>query len=289
MANTRLQKTISHPPAVSPEPARILVGTSGYSYTEWVEAGFYPPGTQPGRMLHLYAQRFPITELTRTWHQMPQADAIERLRQAVPTEFQFIAKLFRGLTHEPLADNWRDMVTAFRHGVAPLIQSGQLTAVLLQFPPEFDRCIANRRHLAALIDEMEDLPLAVEFRQGSWNNERVFVELERRGITLVAVDEPELPGLFPALDVVTNPDLFYIRFHGRNIRGWRKGLQPLQFDYNYFEGELREWVETRVITMSVRAGRGVAMFNNHVRAQAPQNAEIFLHLLKEYGLVQSVG
>jgi uncharacterized protein YecE (DUF72 family) len=167
MANTRLQKTISHPPAVSPEPARILVGTSGYSYTEWVEAGFYPPGTQPGRMLHLYAQRFPITELTRTWHQMPQADAIERLRQAVPTEFQFIAKLFRGLTHEPLADNWRDMVTAFRHGVAPLIQSGQLTAVLLQFPPEFDRCIANRRHLAALIDEMEDLPLAVEFRQGS--------------------------------------------------------------------------------------------------------------------------
>ena len=26
------------------ENCRLLVGTSGYSYTEWIEAGFYPPG-----------------------------------------------------------------------------------------------------------------------------------------------------------------------------------------------------------------------------------------------------
>ena len=45
-----------------------------------------------------------------------------------------------------------------------------------------------------------------------------FAELERRRTTLVAVDEPNLPGLFPQLDVVTNPDLFYIRFHGRNVK-----------------------------------------------------------------------
>jgi hypothetical protein len=33
------------------KPAGIMVGTSGYAYNEWVEAGFYPPGTGTARML----------------------------------------------------------------------------------------------------------------------------------------------------------------------------------------------------------------------------------------------
>jgi hypothetical protein len=38
-------------------------------------------------------------------------------------------------------------------------------------------------------------------------------ELARRRVSLVTVDAPELAGLFPSLDVVTNPDLIYVRFH----------------------------------------------------------------------------
>ena len=40
---------------------RLFVGTSGYSYTEWTDAGFYPPGTKSGKMLPLYARHFPAT------------------------------------------------------------------------------------------------------------------------------------------------------------------------------------------------------------------------------------
>ncbi|MEW6262100.1 MAG: DUF72 domain-containing protein [Thermodesulfobacteriota bacterium] len=263
---------------------RIWVGTSGYSYTQWVQTGFYPPEAKPGRMLSLYAQRFPATELNQTWYQTPQAETMERQRRQVPPSFLFTAKLFRGLTQDPLTGPWRDRSLAYRDGLAPLIQSGQLAAVLVQLPPAFDRSVANRRHLAALLDELEGLPLAVEFRQGSWNTDRVFGELRRRGVTLVAVDEPDLPGLFPALDVITNPDLFYVRFHGRNGRGWRRGGQEVQFDYEYSEAELREWVEKRILKMAVRSGRGVVFFNNHVRGQAPRNALTFARLLKEYGL-----
>ena len=61
-------------------PCRLRVGTSGYSYAEWVNAGFYPPGTRSDQMLPLYAQTFPITELNFTWYQMPKAATIERLR-----------------------------------------------------------------------------------------------------------------------------------------------------------------------------------------------------------------
>lgn len=234
----------------APAGARLWVGASGYSYTEWVEAGFYPPGTQPGRMLPLYAQRFPVTELNYTWYQMPRPEVVERQRQQAPAGFLFSAKAVRTLTHEVDPEKWREQAALFRDGVAPLVQSGQLAAVLLQFPPGFDRGVENRRHLAELLDELEGLPLAVEFRQGSWNNDRVFAELARRGVTLVSVDVPDWPGLFPALDVVTNPEFFYVRFHGRNVRGWRSGNKQIQFDYNYWEAELREWVETRIVAMS---------------------------------------
>ena len=66
------------------QTCRLRVGTSGYSYTEWIEVGFYPPGTSSGKMLPIYAQTFPITELNYTWYQMPKADALERMRRNVP-------------------------------------------------------------------------------------------------------------------------------------------------------------------------------------------------------------
>ena len=59
----------------------ILVGTSGYAYSEWVDAGFYPPGTGTARMLGHYTRVFPITEINYTWYQMPKAPAMDRMRR----------------------------------------------------------------------------------------------------------------------------------------------------------------------------------------------------------------
>jgi uncharacterized protein YecE (DUF72 family) len=265
---------------------RLWVGTSGYSYGEWTDAGFYPSETKSGRMLPLYAQHFPITELNYTWYQMPKAHAIERMRRSAPAGFRFTAKLTRSLTHEINPDQWRGQVTRYRDGIAPLLQTRQLTAILLQFPPAFVRAPGNRHYLAALLDELDGLPLAVEFRHASWATARVFAELERRRTTLVAVDEPDLPGLFPKLDIVTNPDLFYVRFHGRNAGGWRSGNMQKQFDYDYRDEELREWVDRRIDKMVARAGSGAIFFNNHVRAQAPRNAVQLIDLLVERGFLE---
>ena len=263
----------------------VQVGTSGYSYAEWGDAGFYPSGTKSGQMLPFYAQHFPITELNYTWYQMPKAPAVERMRQLVPQGFRFAAKLTRTLTHEVDPDQWRGQAAQYRDGIAPLVQTRQLVAVLLQFPPTFVRAPNNRRYLATLLDELENLPLAVEFRHASWAADRVFAELERRRTTLVAVDEPDLPGLFPKLDIVTNPDFFYMRFHGRNARGWRSGNMQKQFDYDYSDDELREWADGRIAKMAERSRSGIIFFNNHVRAQAPRNAMRLVHLLVENGLI----
>lgn len=247
----------------------ILIGTSGYSYQEWVDNGFYPSGTRTADMLPCYSRLFPIVELNYTWYQMARAEAIERMAAKVPDQFQFAAKLTRTMTHER-DDNWREQVRLYREGVGPL--GKRLTAVLVQLPPDFDRTQSNRMYLAGLLDELHGFPVAVEFRHVSWAVDSVFYELNRRKVTLVSVDEPELPGLFPRLDVVTNPDLFYVRFHGRNSVGWRTSNMQKKFDYNYSKNELADWYETRIKGMAAEASKGIVFFNNHVRAQAPANA-----------------
>jgi uncharacterized protein YecE (DUF72 family) len=251
---------------------KILVGTSGYSYAEWVDAGFYPQGTKSAHMLAHYAGVFPVTELNFTWYQMPKAQVLERMRGQVPPGFRFAAKLTRTLTHEVAPDEWRREVEKYREGISPLLQSRQLVAILVQLAPFFDRSPANRQYLAALLDELAGLPLAVEFRHRSWANDRVFDELSRRKVTLVTVDAPDLPGLFPTLDVVTNPDLLYLRLHGRNIQGWRSGNMQKKFDYSYSDEELDGMRET-ISRMAREFRSGVVFFNNHVRGQAVENAQ----------------
>ena len=264
---------------------RIRVGTSGYSYAEWADAGFYPLDTKPGRMLTCYARTFSVTELNYTWYQMPKSRAVERMLQQVPPDFRFAAKLIRYLTHEIDENAWRGYVKQYRDGMAPLMQSGQLAAVLLQFPPSFRRVPKNRHYLAALLDELGGLPLAVEFRHVSWAADNVYAELERRGVTLVAVDTPDIKELFPTVDIITSPDLFYVRLHGRNAGGWRSGNMQKQFDYDYADNELREWAEERIEKMAEHTQNGLIFFNNHVQAQAPGNAVKLTGMLRDRGLI----
>jgi len=257
----------------------LFIGTSGYSYAEWVDAGFYPKGTHLSNMFEAYAQKFRTTELNYTWYQMPKAEAVERLCAKIPGQFKFAAKLTRTMTHEVKKQQWQKEVMLYRQGIAPLIRSGKLLCVLVQLPPYFKRTPDCRNYLAALLDELSGIPAAVEFRHDSWNNDKVFAELERRQVTLVSVHEPNLPGLFPPIAVVTNPDLFYVRFHGRNAQGWRSRNMQKQFDYDYTEWELKEWVQTIQTKLMPNTLAGGIYFNNHVRGQAPKNALRLISLL----------
>ena len=271
------------PDNITAAAGMIHVGTSGYAYPEWLDAGFYPPGTPAREMLSRYARSFSATELNYTWYQMPKAAAMERMLARVPPDFGFTAKLTRSMTHEIDPGQWRTQVGLFKTGVAPLVQARRLLAVLVQLPPFFDRNHEHRLYLSRLLDTLEGLPIAVEFRHRSWAVDRVFAELEKREVTLVTLDLPNLPDLFPRLDVITNPALFYIRFHGRNIRGWRSGNMQKQFNYNYSADELRQWSTATIPKMAGRSKTGVVFFNNHVRAQAPRNARMLAEQLTAQG------
>lgn len=254
----------------------VHVGTCGFSYPEWIEAGIYPPGTRPAAMLGLYSRIFSVVELNYTWYQMVRAESMTRMLAGSNPTLLFCAKLTRTMTHE-IASDWRNQVALYRQGIQPLMTSGRLVTVLVQLPPSFQRTPAQRRYLAHLLDALHPLPLAVEFRHRSWAQDHVFRGLEQRRITLVSVDAPPFPDLFPALDLITNPDLFYLRLHGRNHLGWRSGCKQQQFDYAYSDDELAQWSRDRIPGM--RAATGVILFNNHVAGQAVRNAQTMIRQL----------
>jgi uncharacterized protein YecE (DUF72 family) len=57
-----------------------------------------------------------------------------------------------------------------------------------------------------------------------------------------------------------------------------------QFDYDYTTAELQAWITERIVPMCTHARTGILFFNNHVKAQAPANAQKLVALLKKEGL-----
>ncbi len=250
---------------------RITIGTSGYSYRDWV-GPVYPPGTPPDRFLELYAQRFSFVELNFSYYRMPQPETLQSMVDRTPAEFRFAIKAHRSLTHTGGKPE-REPIHRYHAGVAPLRQAGRLAAVLLQFPYSFQYEIANRRTLAELCEALGELPLFVEFRNEEWNRDSVYRELRRRGVGWVVPDLPGLRGLPPRTAVVT-AETAYLRLHGRNYANWWDGDSRSRYQYSYAESELTELVPL-IETMAEQSREVLVAFNNHADGRAAVDAERF--------------
>ncbi|MGA2377771.1 MAG: DUF72 domain-containing protein [Spirochaetia bacterium] len=262
-------------------PPRVLVGTSGYSYDDWV-GPVYPQGTSRRDFLSLYAREFPVVELNFSYYQQPNPRTLERMVAGTSSSFTFALKAHRSMTHE-IGESWENDIAEFRAGIQPMVDAGRLAAVLLQFPYSFAYTPESRSRLASLCGKLEGLPLAVEFRKSEWLREQVFEGLRRRGVSLVSVDEPDLPKLLPP-STETTGRFGYVRFHGRNKAAWWTGDNASRYDYLYASEELEEWVQRiRLILLNVPVL--LLFFNNHWRGNAAQNAREMRRLLQQHGLM----
>jgi uncharacterized protein YecE (DUF72 family) len=260
--------------------AVIYVGTSGYSYSDWV-GPVYPAGTQQRDFLELYAREFAMVELNFSFYARPGAEQLARMADRAGERMLFSLKAHQSLTHERPEDPGPE-AAALRAAVAPLAERSRLGAVLLQFPFSFHYEPAARRYLDRLCRSLEGLPAAVEFRNREWQRESVLRALAERNVAFVNVDQPELPGLLEASDAATS-DLGYLRFHGRNRTNWWTGDNATRYDYLYSDEELAGWVD-RVRAILRRARTVLIAFNNHFRGQAVQNARMMKGLLARNGL-----
>jgi uncharacterized protein YecE (DUF72 family) len=258
----------------------VRIGTSGYSYTDWI-GPYYPPGTPQRDFLKIYSSEFNLVELNFSYYTQPKAATLERMLQITADDFLFTIKAHRSMTHE-ITDNLAGMAETFRQGLQPLRISNRLAAVLLQFPYSFHYTPESRRHLDRISKLLEGLPLAFEFRGAEWQRESVYTTMREREIALVCVDEPDLPRL-PKPDETVTSGLAYLRFHGRNSANWWHGDNKQRYDYLYSDHELSDWVG-RVKRIARKARLLLVAFNNHFRSQAIKNARRFKFMLTEAGL-----
>ena len=250
---------------------KYIVGTSGYSFTDWIET-FYLPGTRPKDMFALYCRHFDAVELNFTFYRLEAASTLEKLSQNSPDDFQFWVKANRKITHEPD----RRASSQFLENLKPISSSGKLSGVLLQFPQSFRRTVANREYLASVIEDLASVPLAVEFRHRSWDHPSTITGLAERNVTLVIPDCPEIEDLYrPGATATTSTG--YLRLHSREAGKWYAGMAK-RYDYNYSDAELKSIVQSWS-QLGRQTQQVFAFFNNCHRGQAARNAEAFRRIL----------
>ena len=258
--------------------SHLLVGTSGFSYGDWV-GPVYPEGTPSSRFLELYAEMFSFVEINYSYYRQPDAQTMQAMAARAGETFRFAVKAHRSMTHEMQSD-LSVVSSEFRKGVAPLAAAGRLAAVLVQFPYSFHYAPAARRRLDQVLQHLAGLPVAVEFRNDEWQRQSVYRELERREVATVIVDAPRLPRL-PQPDLVTTSPVAYLRFHGRNRENWWTGNNVTRYDYCYSAREIDEWVP-RIEELLQRVRLLIVSFNNHYHGQAAANATQLLDRLQSH-------
>lgn len=248
----------------------VWVGTSGYSFSDWV-GDFYPPGTPSNRMLAYYSRQFPLVELNFTFYRPPTRAMLLRIADQTPPGFQFLVKIPQTISHEQSTAD----LSSFRHAAEGLQERGQLKGVLCQFPQSTHATGATCRWIEALGRELSDLRLAVEFRHRSWDRPGLPDWLRERQIDLVSVDVPKIAALFPG-GLRQSSDRVYVRFHSRLASNWYEGGAD-RYDYDYTDQELGEWVN---LVRHADAGEALFLFNNCHRSQATVNARRMRELLR---------
>ena len=238
---------------------------------------FYPSSAANAEeRLQFYASTFPLVEVDATYYALPARATAELWVERTPPDFTFdikahalmtgqgtetkrLPKAIRTALPEPAAAKSRiyakdlppellDAVwEAFREGLEPLRDAGQLGSILLQYPRWFFPSSENRAAIEDAVERLDGMTPAVEFRNGSWlnekNAERTLRFLTDRDIAFVMVDEPQgFKSSVPPVTAVTS-ELALVRFHGRNAETWEaKGITPAErFRYLYTRDELKEW------------------------------------------------
>ncbi|HET8580711.1 MAG TPA: DUF72 domain-containing protein [Nitrospiraceae bacterium] len=246
--------------------ARVLIGTSGWTYSNW-RGPFYPVDLPSRRYLEFYSKQFPTTEVNYSFYHLPRLQTYANWASQVPDGFVFAVKASRLITHTKRLSRVEEPWRAFVQNAVTL--GAHLGPILLQFPPSLQK---DRHRLAEFLKDAQGasagqarLRLVFEFRHESWFTDEIYRVLGRHGAALCIADSPN----YPRHDVLTT-DFTYVRFHGR--------IQL--FASSYSKTELAE--EARKINRYVQNGVEVFVyFNNDARGHAINNARTLRMMLEK--------
>jgi uncharacterized protein YecE (DUF72 family) len=260
--------------------SQVFIGTSGYHYDDWREV-FYPKGLPSNKMLDFYTRHFETVEINATYYTIPSIQTFSKMAERTPDNFQFIVKVNQETTHRRKENE--SALQKLSESMKPLIEAGKFYGYLAQFPYSFKNNEFNRKYLIQTSQILKSSELFVEFRNFTWNKPQIAPFLENNNIGYVNVDEPNLKGLLPKQDIVTNK-IGYLRFHGRNETSWWDGKGSERYDYDYPEEELNEWL-TNISNILRKTFKTYVFFNNHPTGKAVKNATQMIEILKSKSLL----
>jgi uncharacterized protein YecE (DUF72 family) len=295
---------------------RIRVGTASWTDPTLINSGrFYPPSVRSAQArLQFYASQFDLVEVDSSYYALPNERNGYLWAERTPEDFVFNFKVFRIFTQHPTplnslpkdireglspelkekgnlyyrdlpADVTDDLWKRFESALLPLDTVSKLGVVLFQFPPWFYPGNEQREFILSCKQKLPQYRLAVEFRHGSWLNEknidRTLTFLRDNNLPFVCVDEPQgFKSSVPPVTEITS-DIGLIRFHGRNKETWEKrGIGPAErFNYLYTKEELKPWAE-KIAGLATQTKDMHVLFNNCYEDKAVVNAkQISLMLL----------
>jgi uncharacterized protein YecE (DUF72 family) len=213
---------------------RLLAGTSGFSYKEWL-GKFYPEKLPGNAMLRYYAERLATVEINNTFYRMPAEAMLTNWANEVPAHFTFTLKAPRRITHEKrLREADQDVAEFLRR--AQLL-GDKLGAILFQLPPFLKKDLPRLKNFLALLPP--GVRVAFEFRNESWQDAEVHETLRGHGAMLCVTDTDE--GDTP---IVSTSDHGYLRlrrthYDDADLRAWvaKISAQRLTRAYVYFMHE----------------------------------------------------
>ncbi|HEY0829733.1 MAG TPA: DUF72 domain-containing protein [Candidatus Dormibacteraeota bacterium] len=303
-------------------PIRIVRGDVRFGTASWTDPTmtapgvFYPKGADTAEeRLRFYAGEFSMVEVDSTYYALPNKRTAESWVERTPKDFVFDIKAHALMTGQPtevvrlpkaireelpseLMEKKRiyrkdmpgELLDAvyeqFREALQPLIDAGKLGAVFVQFP----KWVFPSNEARELILETRrrlELQIAVEFRHGSWfnekNAERTVRFLQDNKIPYVAVDEPQgFKSSVPPVVVPTSEELAVFRFHGRNAETWeKKDIPPSErFRYLYDVDELADWTP-KIAGIAKTTRQTHVVYNNCFSNYGTTNAREAARLLAE--------
>jgi len=243
---------------------KIFLGTSGWSYKDWV-GPFYK--THGESKLRAYSKVFKTAEIDSTFYRFPSKGMVMGWLRYTPSDFVFAAKLPKQITHKGKLDpkSVGSELRRFCDLMQPLQLGGKLACLLAQLPPSLKYDVALLESFLATFPS--EFKLAVEFRHESWLREETWRLLEQYDAAYTVVDEPLLPSI-----VKVTSDIAYVRWHGRGERPW--------YYYLYEPSELEPWME-KIKEAEGQAEKVFGYFNNHYHGYAVKNCLQFTEMIGE--------
>jgi uncharacterized protein YecE (DUF72 family) len=275
----------------------IYIGTCSWTEKTLIKSGdFYPRQIRTAReRLGFYSAHFKTVEVDSSYYAIPSPGTVQQWVERTPDDFIFHVKAYGALTGHGInpmtlpedileilphgerdkkyvsikqSDILKEIAKRFVKAISPLREAGKLGVLVFQFPPWFHYHSSNLDYIEHCRELMSGMPVAVEFRHGSWltpaHADSVFHFLCANNLTYITADEPQYGSLatIPFLPEVTT-EIAYFRFHGRNRDNWlKKGVETsLRYAYLYSDKELRSFIPS-IREADRRAKVTYAMFNN---------------------------